>query len=913
MKDCDSAIFDSLTAHIAAVDSNGVIQRVNRAWRQFAAENATGNISGLMEGTHYFAACENTSGETGRGTAMAALKGIRQVLDGHRERFELAYPCHSPDVQRWFLMRVTPLEGDRNGAVIVHEDITAQKTAMDRLRHSEEVAGALIDAYPDSAALLDADGTVRDISQKTTRSLNTTRHAIIGKKIYDFLPPDLAASRRKRMERVASTGQTERFRDVRSGRVLDNTVYPIGHDKGPVTHLVIYAKDVTEQVQAETALKNKVEELRTILDALPQMVAYTDRDLVYRFVNGTYRDVFQRNADEIIGRRVPDLIGADAWKKTRGYVERALAGERVSFDETFHYPGQAPRQIHGELIPDMAPSGMVCGYYAILSDVSEIERSLAMAQTREKELAALLRASRAIYEEATFDRIARRIFDICRETIGARSGYVAMLSEDGSENELLFLEAGGLPCNVDPDLPMPIRGLRQEAYRSGRPVFDNDFHHSDWMDFMPAGHVRLDNVMFAPLIVDGRAVGLIGIANKPAPFTENDTRLAGAFADLTAVAFRRIQDDLAVRESESRYRSLFESASDALFVADPATGILVDANQRAEELLGRPRSAIIGLHQTEIHPPRAHASYENKFKAATKNQGQIFTEVEVVHSSGRRIPVEISSGGTILIGGQPLHFGLFRDITERKRAEEARRQSETELRFLTARLLSAQENERRRISAELHDDLGQALMVLKLQLRGAVNGLQTGRATVTGDLESALESINHIAEKLRLMARELSPSVLENFGLVPALQWLADQYAPHLDVVFDAAGVQTDGLLTREAATAIFRICQEAMTNVIRHAEAKSVILRMQKRADVLIVWIQDNGQGFDLQKAGPVAARTGGIGLLSIFERARLLDARINIRSEPGNGTTLRLEVPLEQPEKTESRKTIVHGEELP
>jgi K+-sensing histidine kinase KdpD len=157
---------------------------------------------------------------------------------------------------------------------------------------------------------------------------------------------------------------------------------------------------------------------------------------------------------------------------------------------------------------------------------------------RERELHALLNGSRAVLEEKSFAESARAIFDHCRTLIGATSGYVALLSDDGAENELLFLESGGLPCSVDPELPMPIRGLRAEAYKSNQAVYHNDFMKSEWIEFMPKGHMVLKNVMFAPLVLDGTTVGIIGLANKISDFNENDAKIAAGFGELAAISLQ---------------------------------------------------------------------------------------------------------------------------------------------------------------------------------------------------------------------------------------------------------------------------------------------------------------------------------------------------------------------------------------
>lgn len=131
---------------------------------------------------------------------------------------------------------------------------------------------------------------------------------------------------------------------------------------------------------------------------------------------------------------------------------------------------------------------------------------------------------------------ARAIFDYCGEMTGAQSGYVALLSDDGQENKVPFLEAGGLPCTVNPELPMPIRGLRALSYETHKVVYENDFMNSKWTNFLPMGHVAMYNVMFAPLNLEGKTVGIMGLANKPDGFNEEDAEIASLFGDLAAIA-----------------------------------------------------------------------------------------------------------------------------------------------------------------------------------------------------------------------------------------------------------------------------------------------------------------------------------------------------------------------------------------
>lgn len=167
-----------------------------------------------------------------------------------------------------------------------------------------------------------------------------------------------------------------------------------------------------------------------------------------------------------------------------------------------------------------------------------MKSALGQAKKRQAEINALLRSARAVLHSTSFPVTAREIFDVCRELLGATSGYVALLTPDGRENEVLFLESGGLDCTVDPELPMPIRGLRAEAYKTRRAVYDNNFMKSHWVAFMPAGHVVLENVLFAPLINEDKAVGLLGIANKNGGFTDDDARMAEAFGEIASIALQ---------------------------------------------------------------------------------------------------------------------------------------------------------------------------------------------------------------------------------------------------------------------------------------------------------------------------------------------------------------------------------------
>jgi signal transduction histidine kinase len=185
-----------------------------------------------------------------------------------------------------------------------------------------------------------------------------------------------------------------------------------------------------------------------------------------------------------------------------------------------------------------------------------MKNALDESKLRQTEISALLEGARAVLTHHEFMDSARSIFDSCKNLIGATAGYIAMISEDGANNEVLFLESGGLPCSVDPNLPMPIRGLRGEVYKTGNALYNNDFTSSEWIKFLPGGHVTIQNVLFAPLAVGGKIVGLLGIANKPGGFTDNDARIASAFGELASVAFLNSRTLESLEKTEQRQAEL---------------------------------------------------------------------------------------------------------------------------------------------------------------------------------------------------------------------------------------------------------------------------------------------------------------------------------------------------------------------
>jgi PAS domain S-box-containing protein len=265
-------------------------------------------------------------------------------------------------------------------------------------------------------------------------------------------------------------------------------------------------------------------------------------------------------------------------------------------------------------------------------------------------------------------------------------------------------------------------------------------------------------------------------------------------------------------------------------------------------------------------------------------------ELRMTRSDGTQFWAQFTATTTQDDDAAPVFRIVISDITERKEAQATQREHTEQLRTLSRRVLEVQETERRRVANELHDELGQSLTAIKINLQAQ----QHFRDEPPEKLN--VENIRIVEDALlqvRRLALALRPSILDDLGLVPALRWLAEQTEARsgLEVRFQQAVEQ--GRFANDIETACFRIVQEALTNIIRHAEAQHVDIDLRQDADVMVLTVRDDGRGFDPAARRASAVAGNSVGLLGMQERAMLIGAQLDIRSRPGQGTTVQQRFP--------------------
>ena len=334
------------------------------------------------------------------------------------------------------------------------------------------------------------------------------------------------------------------------------------------------------------------------------------------------------------------------------------------------------------------------------------------------------------------------------------------------------------------------------------------------------------------------------------------------------------------RMSEAMYRGLFESAGEAILVVD-RDGEVLQANDASSELFDRPVAGARGTRLADL----IGESNAAQLLEIGKN-GEVFSQdVSLQTGYGRTVWVEPVCSMVARGTNEGVLQILLRDVTERRARQLG-------LETYARRIMQAQEEERRRIARELHDSSLQSVVLLCRRLDVLEQASDLPDA-VQGALTATRESAEAIADELRRFSRDLRPSILDDLGLVPALRWLARDLEDRTGVSVDLNADGSIGRLPPDIELGVFRMCQEALHNVERHADACSIAIRLSRAENQLKLMIVDDGCGMNADKSLPTSVRNGKLGLLGMLERARLLDGTVKIVSALGKGTRVEISVP--------------------
>jgi PAS domain S-box-containing protein len=350
-----------------------------------------------------------------------------------------------------------------------------------------------------------------------------------------------------------------------------------------------------------------------------------------------------------------------------------------------------------------------------------------------------------------------------------------------------------------------------------------------------------------------------------------------------------------LRESELKYRNLIETMNEGLAIWDE-NDLLTFVNDKFCEILGYSRAEIIGQTMVRFCEGDSQKTYNAQLELRSQGIDQPY-ELVCLNKEGRKLILLISPKSLFNAQGKSVgSFGLMTDISERRQAEETIKDSEKQLRLLSRQLLTIQESERSRIARELHDQLGQDLAVTKLLIHSLEKKLPELPEMVKQESEGMLLFVDQIIDNIRRLSRDLSPAILEDLGLTAALQGLLNNYVIKNMIQIQSNLMMVDSLVPHEGHIMVYRIVQESLNNVIKHAEAQNVLVTAGMEDHQLSLVVADDGKGFEVNSANSSSHLKTRLGLRIMHERARILGGTLEIWSQPGNGTRVTLRLPVEK-----------------
>jgi two-component system sensor kinase len=574
--------------------------------------------------------------------------------------------------------------------------------------------------------------------------------------------------------------------------------------------------------------------------------------------NKSAERLFGYRAEEIIGQPVARLIPEDRLEEETQILARLRRGERVDHFETVRRRKDGTVvDVSVSISPTLDETGRVVGASKIARDITE----------RKKAEAAVREANEILREQAA-------ILELAPVLVRDLEGRIVLWTR-GAERLYGFSKAEALG-RVSHE-------LFQTEFAQGRGYVDERLRSvGQWEGELV--HRKRDGER---LVVASQQIVYCDSSGWP-------VRILEVNADIT----ERKRAEQGLRESQARFERVIQSATDAIISIDEMQRVVL-FNAAAERMFGCAAAEALGQPLDRFIPERlraAHRAHVRAFGATgvtSRAMGKL-GDLTALRADGREFPIEASISQTE-VGGAKLFTVIVRDITERKEAEEALSRSEGQLRALAARLLRAREEEAIRIARELHDQLGRCLTTLKMDIGWIEHGLTGG---VAGESARALlekaqrmsQALDETVHTVRRISAELRPGVLDDLGLAAAIEWQARDFQARSGVTCIVRVPEEDLQLSREQATALFRIFQESLTNIARHAQATKVWVHLGEEAGAVVLEVEDDGVGISPAQL----AEHRSLGLLGMRERAEAFGGEVEVAGEPGQGTTVVVRMPV-------------------
>jgi two-component system, NarL family, sensor histidine kinase UhpB len=672
------------------------------------------------------------------------------------------------------------------------------------------------------------------------------------------------------------------------------------------------ALDITQRKEAERQLAVSETRYRRIVDGSPDAILVQSNGK-FTYVNPAGTKLFgARHQEELLGRSILDVVHPESRDEVTIRMRETGEGKTVPLME------QKLVKLDGTIIeaevvgiPDVQEGRNVV--MVLVRDITKRKQAERELRRRLQDLTVLHQAGISLSEPVDVQEVGKRILQSVEQLLHWQRGSTWIIDE----------RAGGLRLLAHSDMGLGGHALQCELDRVNSLVSGLGVGITGWVAKY-GKPVRLGNVkadpryveadpairseLCVPLKVGGRTVGALNVeSTSQNAFDENDELLLMTLASQAAIAVenalllsdfraelterRRVEDQL--RQSEDRFRRLAENAPDMIFRMSLPDGQFVYVSPASTILTGyEPREWIDApsLMRKIIHPDWRQYLEEQWARLLA---GDLLPthEYQIFHKSGeirwlnqRNVMIRDEYGLPVAIEG------IITDVTDRKRAMAELSRLNEQQRALSARLLHAREEERTKIAREVHDELGQSLTGLKMDLSWALGRIPPQEEHLLNKTKSMIGVVDDTIRTVRRIATEMRPGILDDLGLVAALEWQAQEFQERSGIQCAVTGNFGDLAIDEGPTTALFRIFQESLINVVRHAQAARVDVSLTREVGCVRLDIIDDGIGIreEEQQSGQ------SLGILGMRERAMAYGGAFSISGTKGRGTTVTVKIPI-------------------
>ena len=746
------------------------------------------------------------------------------------------------------------------GFTFIALDITERKKIETELALSEERFRSAFLTSPDSINLNRlSDGMYLDINEGFTRITGYTREEIIGKTSLEI---NIWVNSEERYELINGLKESgivnnleAKFR-MKNGSVLTGlmsaSIISIKGEK----YILSITRNINELKKAEEALRNSERHYRTLFDLSPAGIVIEDENGMIIDINEAISKNTGYKKDEIIGKSISLFAPPGSNPIIKEDISRILSGETLKHEVVNVGKDGLIKNVELHETMIILPNGKP-GILSLANDITD-----------RKQVEIELRRNEALLKES------QRVAQLGSYTLDANTGIW--------ESSNVVDEIFGINENYDKSVEGWMNIIADEDKETMGDYFlhevfgeHNSFDKEYRIRKINSGELRWVHELGELEIRKGKVVSMIGTIQDI-----TDRKLA--------------QEKL--HDREQFLETLFEHIPNMIFVKEVEELKYVDLNRKGEEILGFSRDEMIGKNDYDFFPKDEADFFTSKDREVIERKSMLnIPEEKVMTNAGekilhtKKVPLVDKNGNSQYL------LGISEDITDKIKAETALKQSEEQYKALSGRLINIREEERIKIARELHDHLGQGLTGLKMDISWVLNKLLKGdveklQAPLIDKAKSIVELIDDNIKAVRKISTELRPNVLDYLGLEAAIEWQANEFQQRSGIPCKVSSSLGNVVLEPVYSTNIFRIFQEILTNVLRHASATKVNAKLERKGNNIILQVKDNGTGIKQENI----ENKHSLGLLGMRERTSFLEGNISFESNLPKGTIVTLIVPV-------------------